>query len=55
MTILESVDRAAVARVLVALVVIAGRAALDRVLPRGRFAGRRPIDDGVPVSPPGRR
>ncbi len=41
MTILETVDRAAVGHMLIAVIIIAGRAALDRMVPRGRFAARR--------------
>jgi len=45
MTILESVDRVAVGHMLIAAIIIAGRVALDRMVPRGRFAARRA---GVP-------
>jgi hypothetical protein len=41
MTILETVDRAAVGHMLIAVIIIAGRVALDRMVPRGRFATRR--------------
>jgi hypothetical protein len=46
MTILESVDRVAVGHMLIAVIIIAGRVALDRMVPRGRFAARRA---GMPV------
>jgi hypothetical protein len=38
MMVLENIHGAPVARVLVAVLVIAGRVALDRVLPRGHLA-----------------
>ena len=37
MMVLDTTHGTALARVLVAVLVIAGRVALDRVLPRGRF------------------
>jgi hypothetical protein len=38
MMVLENIQGTSVARVLIAILVIAGRVALDRVLPRGRHA-----------------
>ena len=38
MMVLENIQGTSVARVLIAILVIAGRVALDRVLPRGRLA-----------------
>jgi hypothetical protein len=41
MLVHEPVSSAAVGRVVIAVIVIAGRVALDRIVPRGRFSAHQ--------------
>jgi hypothetical protein len=55
MIVLPNIDRGILGRVLIALVVIGGRVALDCVVSRGRLAPRRPAHGRVAAKPEIRR